>query len=115
MSFSKVESLAGGYSNVRANFVTAQPLSGGYSTIRLAFLLCEALISVEGDRPVSTNPFPGFGNSVSDPSVPAAANPATSGLPGLAFSVHKRPTFKTNIAEAASGYEVRNAIADMPR
>lgn len=58
--------------------------------------------------------FPGFGNSASDPSVPAAANPASSSLPGLSFSVRKKPMFSTRVSTAVSAREVRNAMQDMP-
>lgn len=64
---------------------------------------------------MSELPFPGFGNSPIDPTKPAALDPFNSALPGLSFSVHKKPMFKTNIKEAASGQEVRNALMQYPR
>lgn len=107
--------LADGYSAARLSWITAEPLIGGFSQIRLTEVICQALFSVPEDLPVSTNPFPGFGNSVADPSIPAAADPFNTALPGLAMSVKKKPMFKTRISESANGNEVRNALAEYPR
>lgn len=107
--------LQGGYPDLRVPLIAAQPLQGGYPNLRMPIMVVQALFPVAEDLPVSTNPFPGFGNSVSDPSVPAAKDPFTTALPGLAFSVHKKPTFKTKISEASSGNEFRNALMQYPR
>lgn len=63
---------------------------------------------------MTTNVFPGFGNSTTDPSVPAAADPASTVIPGVAFSVHRKPLWKTNIATSSSGYEARYAQMQWP-
>lgn len=107
--------LIGGYASLRLNNVMPQPLVGGFSQIRLNEIICQALFPVAEELPVSTIPFPGFGNSVSDPSIPAAADPFNTALPGLAMDVKKKPAFKTRISEAANGNEVRNALAEYPR
>lgn len=114
-NFAAVQPLTGGYPNVRGNYFANQPLIGGYSSVLVNLFLVQALFPAAEDLPVSTVPFPGFGNSVANPAIPAAADPASTSLPGLSFSVHKRPMFKTNIQEAASGVEIRNALADYPR
>lgn len=111
----KIQPLADGYPSARANSFIPQPLVGGYSHVRLTEMICQALFPVAEELPVSTNPFPGFGNSTIDPTKPAAADPFTSGLPGLAMEVKKSPSFKTNISESANGNEVRNALAEYPR
>lgn len=115
LSFSATQATVDGYSAIRLSDFQPQPLTDGYSVIRTALYVCQALFPVAEELPVSTTPFPGFGNSVSNPAIPSAADPFNSPLPGLAFSVHKRPTFKTKITEAASGNEVRTALAQYPR
>lgn len=64
---------------------------------------------------MSDTPFPGFGNSATNPAVPAAADPFNTPLPGLTIDVKKAPRFRTNISEAASGNETRYAQAEYPR
>lgn len=109
------EAIANGTPNVRASFVFNEAVANGYPNVRACFVFLEAICDNPVELPVSTDPFPGFGNSTADPSIPAGADPAGTNLPGLAFSVHKKPTFRTNIKEAASGYEVRNALMQYPR
>lgn len=115
ISFNFNQSLIDGYSLIRDSFQMNQPLIDGYSVIRNNFQMVQALYPVLPEPPMSELPFPGFGNSPSDPTKPAALDPFNSALPGLAFSVHKKPMFKTNIKEAASGNEVRNALMQYPR
>lgn len=110
-----VQPLTAGYSTVRVNDFVPQPLTGGYSKIRLTEIIVQALYPVPEDPKVSTIPFPGFGNSAITPSLPAAKDPFNSSLPGLTFSVHKKPMFKTRISEGAAGNEVRNAMMQYPR
>lgn len=105
----------GGYPNLRVPIVTAQPLQGGYPNLRMPIMVVQALFPVAEDLPVSTTPFPGFGNSVSNPAIPAAADPFNTALPGLSFSVHKKPTFKTKISESTNGNEFRSALMQYPR
>jgi len=63
-------------------------------------MVVQALYPVPEDLNVSTIPFPGFGNSVGNPSVPAGKDPFNTALPGLTFSVHKKPMFKTKMQPA---------------
>jgi len=114
-TFFNVEPLTGGFSQVRVTFFESTPLMGGYSHIRNTLISVESLHPVLPELPMSTIPFPGFGNSPTDPSVPAGANPVNTALPGLEFSIHKVPMFKTNIKEAASGAETRNSLSEYPR
>lgn len=109
------EPLVEGDPKILTSCVVNEPLMEGIPNVRIAFVVIEALVPVPEDLPVSTTPFPGFGNSASDPSVPQALDPFDSSLPGLTFSVHKKPMFKTNISEAPSGKEIRNALAEFPR
>lgn len=107
--------LSGGIPNVRVNYVMSSPLSGGIPNVRTNMVLIETLMSLPPEEQMSTESFPGFGNSISNPSVPAGANPFNTALPGLTFSVHKKPMFNTRISEAASGFEVRNALMAFPK
>lgn len=115
LSLMVTQPLTAGYSAIRLSNVIPQPLTGGYSQIRLAEIICQALFPATEELPVSTIPFPGFGNSTIDPTKPAAADPFNTALPGLAMSVKKKPAFKTRISEAANGNEVRNSLAEYPR
>ncbi len=104
-----------GNPQIKSNLVVREESSEGYPNIKANLVVNEYLQPVMPELPVSTDPFPGFGNSLINPTLPAAADPFFTALPGLTFSVHKKPGFKTNIKEAASGREVRNALAQYPR
>lgn len=106
--------LTEGYSNIRASYGFSQPLTEGYSNVRVCYAFCQALFPVGPEEYMSEIPFPGFGNSVANPAIPAAKDPFNSKLPGLAFSVHKKPSFRTRISSAASGNEVRNTLMQYP-
>lgn len=110
-----VQAFTGGYSTVRISEMRTQPLTGGYSTIRLSLMVIQALFPVPEDLKVSTIPFPGFGNSTSNPAIPSGKDPFNTALPGLDITVHKKPMFKTRISEGASGNEVRNSLMQYPR
>lgn len=101
------EPLTGGAPQVETNYAFAEAASEGYPRVESNLVLIEALHPVMPELPMSTEPFPGFGSSVTEP--------AFTKLPGLAFSVHKKPTFKTSIKEATSGAEVRTTLAPYPR
>ncbi len=101
------EALTEGSPFVRSNLAYVEALTEWYNTVRTVFILREALVPVAPEAFMSENPFPGFGSDV----IP----PAQSALPGLAFSVHKRPTFNTMISRAVSGREIRNALMEYPR
>lgn len=110
-----VEPLVSGVPTLRHNLMLAEPLIGGFSTVRACLIGVQALFLVEKERPVSENPFPGFGNSPINPSIPAAADPFNTALPGLTIEVKKAPRFRTAISEAASGQETRYSQAEYPR
>lgn len=101
------EPLSEGDPNVRANYLMTEPMSEGYPKIKSSYLMIESLHPVPPELPMSTDTFPGFGSTV--------VEPFSSPLPGLAFSVHKKPLFKTNIKESASGVEVRTSLTEYPR
>lgn len=109
------EPLTGGYPNVRAPLILGEPLTGGYPTVRVPLFFVDALFPVEPEPVMTTDTFPGFGNSQSDPTLPAALDPFNSPLPGLGFSVHKKPSFKTKIHESSSSREVRTSFTPFPR
>jgi uncharacterized protein (TIGR02217 family) len=111
----ELEPLAEGNPNLRSDLVVLEPLAEGYRNLRVAFVLIESLQPVEPESHMLSTPFPGFGNNISNPAIPAAADPASSGLPGLAFSVHKIPLFNTNLDEAASGNEIATSLTQYPR
>lgn len=106
--------LQGSSSALRVPRVFTLVLQQGYSSIRVAQFITQILYQVTPEPPVSTNPFPGFGNSSSTPSIPAAKDPFNTALPGLGYSIHKKPKFSTLIAKAANAREVRNAMQEMP-
>lgn len=108
------EPLSGGIPNVRVNYIFSEPLSGGIPNVRVNLILIESLMPIPPEEHMSTLSFPGFGNSPTNPAVPAALDPFNSALPGLAFSVHKKPGFNTRISTASSGFEVRNAQQEFP-
>lgn len=108
------EPLIGGYSAARIAAFANEPLVGGYSHARVANTIVESLFLIPPEPFMSDLAFPGFGNSASDNTVPAAANPSGV-LRGMAYSSHKKPLFKTRVSESASGREQRVSLADMPR
>ena len=108
------EPLIGGYAAVRASLVTTEPLIGGYSKARLCTYLIETLFPVGPEEIMVTITLPGFGNSIGTPSIPAASDPLTS-LPGLAFSVHKKPMFATRVNESVAFDSIRSKLAPYPR
>lgn len=109
------EAFGGGAAKVRVNIGFTESLIDGTPKARVNLVLVETLMAAPPEDVMSTIPFPGFGNSVSDPSVPAGADPFNTPLPGLTFSVHKKPAFNTRINVSSSGYEVRNAMQEFPR
>ena len=115
LTLTYVEALSAGYPQARLSGMFLEPLVGGYPQLRGSFVGIQALFPVEEERPVSTDPFPGFGNSSTNPAIPQAADPFNSPLPGLSIEVTKTPRFRTRISEAASGNEVRYAQAEYPR
>jgi len=93
----------------------SEALTEGFRNLRMCFLFVECLQPVGPEEYMSTESFPGFGNSTINPAIPAALDPFNSKLPGLAFSVHKKPGFRTRISDAASGVEIRTALMQYPR
>lgn len=110
-----VEPLLDGYPNVRLSTVFVEPLLDGYPNVRMSEIGAQVLFPATEEPPMPTISFPGFGNSEANPAVPAGADPASTPLPGLAFSVHKKPIFNTKIDEAASGRENRTSYTEYPR
>jgi hypothetical protein len=106
------EPLVGGYSNVLATLAVNEPLIGGYSHIRAALAIVESLIPIPPEYEVVTAILPGFGNSAGDHSIPEAALPGTSSTPGLAFTVHMKPTFNTRVSKSVNNTSIRNPLQD---
>lgn len=105
-----VDPLTEGTPNQRLNLVTIDPLTEGVSVIRVDYIAVEALAQVVEEDEMATEVFPGFGGPGWVPN-----DPFNSALPGLTFSVHKRPMFNTRKYEAASGNEVRNPLMQYPK
>lgn len=103
-----------GHPNLRVNYAFAEPYIRGYPKLRVNYVVVEMLCPVDPEERMSTIPFPGFGNSQANNTVPAALDPFNTALPGLAFSVHRKPSFNTRISKGASGFEVRNALMQYP-
>lgn len=88
------EPLSQGVSNLRSPNVVTEPLTYGSSNLRVAFNVTESLISIWPGIPMSTAVFPT--------------------LPGLTWSVSKKPQFSTRISKQQAGREVRSADYPMP-
>ena len=91
------EPLTGSIPNLRAALFLSEPLTGAAGNspnLRVCLYVSEALISIGPEIPMSTLIFPT--------------------LPGLAWSVHKKPTFSTRISKQQAGREVRSADYPMP-
>ena len=108
------EALSEGLSKIRVNYLFEEALSEGLSKIRLNYFIVESLVPVPLEPYMSTEKFPGFGNSSLDPSKPQGLDPFNSGLPGLDISVVKKPMFNTRISKSSSAKEVRSALQDSP-
>ncbi len=114
-TFSEV-TISGLSPEVRVTHILLDDLLGGYSPqVRVSYFFAEYLQAIIPEGPVSTEKFPGFGNSISNPTIPAAKDPFNTPLPGLTFSVHKIPMFRTKVSEAASGFELTNALMEYPK
>lgn len=109
------EALTEWNNTVRWNWAYDEALTEWNNHLRLNWVLMESLVPVPVEPFMIENVFPGFGNSITDPTKPAAADPFHTPLPGLTIEVSKTPLFKTKISESVSGREIRNAMADQPR
>lgn len=90
-----VEPLTGGEPNIRGSLVFSEPLTGGNPKVRLPLIFAEIIYAVPVEKPIVTALFPT--------------------LPGLAWSVHKKPNFNTRLSQHVSGREVRAAFWQYPR
>lgn len=109
------EPLVGGFSAPRVSSILVEPLIDGYSRPRLSNIGIQALFPAVEEPVIPTTPFPGFGNSTSNPAIPAALDPFNTKLPGLSIEVMKRPNFNTKIDVSSSGNEVRTSYTEWPR
>jgi hypothetical protein len=92
---------ATGLATLRLPLLVVEPLSESVRNLRCCLLCVESLHPVDPEGHVSTQIFPGtIGSSVA--------------MPGLAFSVHKRPKFATLKRVAASGVSARTAVRQYP-
>lgn len=96
-----LEPLTEGNRNLRVDLITVEPLTEGYRNLRVSFFCLEALYPVLPGGHVSTALFPG---SLGSPTA----------LPGLTYTIHKRPTFSTSVYKGASGVSVRRANMQYP-
>lgn len=95
------EPLATGLSAIRAPLVVVEPLAEGNRNLRINFVCIEALYPVPSEGHVSTELFPGSLGSA-------------TALPGLTYSIHKRPTFSTSVYKGTPGVSVRRANMQYP-
>lgn len=86
---------------LRAPLIVNEPLTEAIRNLRCALLILESLHPVAPEGHVSTELFPG-----------SMGSPAS--LPGLAFSVHKKPRFATLVHQGSSGTSVRQALMQYP-
>ncbi len=90
-----VEAATGGTAHARAPLVGLEAATGGNSRARIPLLGVEFLSLVPG-------PPPGMGTQI------------FPNLPGLGWSVHKKPNFSTRVATHQGGREIRAAQQQWP-
>lgn len=106
LPFAFAEPLTGGNANVRLPYIGLEPLTGGNSAVRCPLIGLEVFYSLPEERPVATDILPTRS--------PIAAPLSTPGLPGLTWSVHKRPAFRTQVQSSESGVEIRTSRMQYP-
>lgn len=106
-TFVQIDSLTEGESNQRTTFVNIDSLTEGLSTARLTFLVIDFLVPAPLEPVMYEREFPGFGSDVTDP--------FNTPLPGLTFSITKKPMFNTEIEEASDGSEFSHSYTERPR
>lgn len=103
---SVAEPITGGNPNVRLPRVIVEPVSGGNPSIRCPLIGIEVFYAIPEEVPVPTDVLP----TRQAFEAPLTVTP----LPGLAWSVHKKPNFRTQINPAVSGNETRTARMRYP-
>lgn len=114
ISLAYVESVAAGFPNVRTNLAFTETVAAGYPNVRIPLIFIETICDNPVEPALVTLTLPGFGNAIGTPSIPAALDPA-SRLPGLTFSVHKKPQFVTRVNESVSLNSIRSQMTDFAR
>lgn len=95
-----------GDTTVRMPWIISEPTAGGPSVVRCPWIVLECLSAVPEEPPVATDVLP----------LPSPVNAPLIGvgLPGLTFSSHKKPMWRTEVASAVNGKEVRTARMEVP-
>jgi hypothetical protein len=96
-----LESTAEGSANIQSPLVFLEAIAEGNRNLRTALIFLEAWTEVPPEGTVSTELFPG---SLGSP----------QSLPGLTFTIHKRPTFSTAKHKGTSGVGTRHANMQYP-
>lgn len=114
INFAYFELFKAGIPLTHVTFAFHEITKAGTPLTRITFIYKEVLMLAPPEEVMTTLIFPGFGNSASDVSIPAGKDPASTLVRGVGYSVHKKPMFKTNIATASGGFEVRYAMMAYP-
>lgn len=106
-NFSVAETAEAGVDpQVRASWVNAEAETGGSSVVRCSYTVVEVFSEIPEEPPLATDVLP----------LPQPINAPLigTGLPGLTFSTHKKPMWRTEVASAVNGKEVRTARMEVP-
>lgn len=88
------EAITGGNADIRLSLDAADAITGGNPTIRCPIIAVEIVYALREEGIMATAVFPT--------------------LKGLTWSVHRKPMFKTKVAEHVSGHEVRASFMEYP-
>lgn len=100
-----------GQAAVRLPVVAAEPVTGGNPEVRLPLIEADALT---GGNPQVRCPLIALEVIFSLPEEGVMAEAVFPTLKGLTWSVHRKPIFKTKVAEHVSGHEVRASFMEYP-
>lgn len=106
LPFIGADVIGGGAPEARLTYIGAEPISGGNPAVRCSLIGLEVLYALPEEGPVATDVLPTRS--------PIAAPLSTPGLPGLTWSVNKRPMFRTQVASSVSGVELRTSRMEYP-
>jgi len=100
--------VAPGDQTVQLPKILTEPIAGGPSVVNCPWIVLECIHSIPEEPPVPTEILP-IAQPITAPLI------ASSSLPGLTFSSHKKPMWRTDVASAVSGREVRTARMEVPK
>lgn len=98
--------VTGDVTDVRMPLMIDEPTTGGNPVVRCPLIVLECIHSIPEEPPVPTEIIP--------LNQPIIAPLIATGLPGLTFSSHKKPMWRTDEAKAVSGRRVAAARMEVP-